>query len=48
MLPEANDYRVYEFLYKSYLLNNETDSAFKYLAIAKQARDDNNTNFIKS
>ena len=39
---------VYENLHKSYLLRNEKDSAFKYMTLAKQAKEDYYKNYVKS
>ena len=39
---------VYERLYQAYQLNNQKDSAFKYLALAKEAKDKFNKDYLKS
>ena len=39
---------VYQRLYQSYQLNNEKDSAFKYLILAQEAKDKNNKDYVKS
>jgi two-component system, NtrC family, sensor kinase len=43
--PRSPD--VYEGLYQSYQLNNEKDSAFKYMALAKEAKEKNNKDYLK-
>jgi len=39
---------VYQRLYQSYQLNNEKDSAFKYLVLAQEAKDKYNKDYVKS
>ena len=39
---------VYERLYQFYELSNEKDSAFKYLVLAKEAKDNDTRKFLKS
>jgi hypothetical protein len=39
---------VYQRLYQSYQLNNEKDSAFKYLILAQEAKDKYNKDYVKS
>ena len=41
-------HRVHERLYKFYELNNENDSAFKYLVLTKRATDNNTREFLKN
>ena len=43
-----NHFDVYENLHKSYLLKGESDSAFKYMGLAKQAKEDYYKKYIKS
>jgi signal transduction histidine kinase len=45
-LPESSNFGVYERLYQAFLINHEKDSAFKYLDLAKKAKDSYNKEYV--